>query len=410
MKSREKLTAANIKTLSPPLGKTEKLYYDTEIPGFALRVRASNVAGEPDSRSFIFSYSRPGGTSKSPKMTIGRVGAIDIADARKVAKKLYGRLQNGEDPAREKAETRIKAAETFGALVPRFLSHQRGRLRPGSYIDQERHLLVYAKNDLHPLPIEKIARRNIATLLEAVAEEKGQPTSNRLRTSLSRFFAWSMAHGLVEHNPVIGTIVQREQPRERVLSPDELRILWNNLADNHYGAILKLLLLTGQRANEIAGLRWSEIKDSTIYLPAERTKNKRSHSVPLSPAALAIIEAQPRRVLRDLIFGEADGPFSGWTQCQNRVNAKIEAQGKGLPHWTPHDLRRSFATHSAELGIQPHLIEAVLNHISGHKGGVAGIYNRASYDREKRIALDRWAEWLLAVVEGRQSNIIQQPA
>ena len=138
-----------------------------------------------------------------------------------------------------------------------------------------------------------------------------------------------------------------------------------------------------------------------------------ARAVPLSGPALEIISAQPRRRTaedepRDLIFGYAKGPFSGWSGCKEDLDEQIKETngGKAIPHWTPHDLRRSFATHSAEIGIQPHIIEAVLNHISGHRAGVAGIYNRATYDAEKKAALDRWADHLAAIVEGRQSNVI----
>ncbi len=152
--------------------------------------------------------------------------------------------------------------------------------------------------------------------------------------------------------------------------------------------------------------------DAMILLPAERSKNKRAHLVPLSGPAFEIISAQPKRRTaedepRDLIFGYAKGPFGGWSGRKEALNERIKETngGKVIPHWTPHDPRRSFATHSAEIGIQPHIIEAVLNHISGHRAGVAGIYNRATYDAEKKTALDRWAEHLMAFVEGRGSNV-----
>ena len=261
------------------------------------------------------------------------------------------------------------------------------------------------------MQLERIARRDIATVIAAVADGSGLPTGNRVRTSLSTFFSWAMAQGLIETNPVVGTLKNGERSRERVLTPAELCTIWNNLEDDHYGAIIKLLALSGSRANEIAALRWSEVSldESLITLPGERTKNHRPHAIPLSEPAKSIIEMQPRRLTaaglpRDLIFGIGDGPFSGWSNSKNKLNAKIEQTGTPLSGWQPHDLRRSFATHAAEIGIAPHIIEACLNHV-GSRSGVSGVYNRALYEREKRIALDRWAEWLLAVVEGRQSTI-----
>ena len=218
-----------------------------------------------------------------------------------------------------------------------------------------------------------------------------------------------MGEGLAEHNPVIGVNRAKENVRERVLDAKELRLLWCALPDNDYGAIVKLLILTGQREGEIAGLRRSESREDAILLPGSRTKNHRQHLVPLSAVARAIIDDQLARQLddkRELIFGRSQGPFSGWSKSKKRLEAAIKsANGKAFPHWQLHDLRRSFATHAAGIGIQPHIVESILNHQSGFRSGVAGVYNRATYDAEKRTALDRWAEHLLPIVEGRQSNV-----
>ena len=140
-----------------------------------------------------------------------------------------------------------------------------------------------------------------------------------------------------------------------------------------------------------------------IELPAERTKNGRAHTVPLSEPAQQILDAVPRRLDRDFIFGRtANAPFVGWSKPRYRLDDLIaERTGARLPHWTPHDLRRTVATRMAEIGVAPHIVEAVLNHVSGHKAGVAGIYNRATYAGEKRAALDRWAEHVMALAEGR---------
>jgi integrase len=131
--------------------------------------------------------------------------------------------------------------------------------------------------------------------------------------------------------------------------------------------------------------------------------------VPLSAAATAIIEAQPRRGDRDLIFGERKGPFQGWSKAKTALDKTIAEKagenGRVAP-WRLHDVRRTVATRMADHGVQPHIIEALLNHVSGHKAGVAGVYNRATYEREKRAVLARWADHVIAVVEGRNSNVV----
>ena len=396
-----KLTATTVRTLALPLGKREYTYFDEDVKGFGLRLR------EAGSRSFIFQYKIG---AKHRRMALGTASAATIASVRKTAERLYARVKLGEDPFSDKAEAKAGAAKTFKAAATQYLDHQRERLRPRSYPDLDRHLTKHAKT-LHELQLAKITRRDIAPVIANVAKNSGEVTANRVRTSLSSFFSWAMTQGLVDTNPVIGTARNKEHSRTRVLEPAELGLIWYALGDDHFGAIIKLLALTGQRAGEIAALRWSEIHDDMIVLPADRTKNHRAHVVPISAPAGKIIKAQLRRTNaagepRDLIFGLANGAFSGWSNSKEKLDARIaEATGKTLPHWTPHDLRRTAATGMAELGVQPHVIEAVLNHVSGHKAGVAGIYNRSSYEREKRHALDLWADHLTAIVEGRESNV-----
>jgi integrase len=244
---------------------------------------------------------------------------------------------------------------------------------------------------------------------------------------LSAFFTWAVEETDLDANPVIGIKRNKEKSRSRVLLPAELHVIWNALGDSDYADIVRLLALTGCRAAEIAGLRWSEVHGDVIILPGGRTKNHREHVIPLAPAAHAIIARRQKREDREFLFGRGQQAFSGWSKCKQRLDAKIkEKTGKALPHWTPHDLRRSFATYACGglpehlfatlnardkrlaggLGIGPHIIEATLNHVSGHKSGVAGTYNRSTYASEKRTALERWAEHLAAIVEGRESNVV----
>jgi integrase len=390
------LTAAGVRALRLKDGASEAIAFDADVPGFGVRLRAGG------SKTYVFQYKLG---AKQRRLTLGPVTAFDLGKARAVAKDLYARVRLGGDPAGEKAHAKLKASETFEAVAAHYLRHQQARLRPRSYDQVQRHLNSYAK-PLHRLQLEKITKRDVAACLASVRTNSGIVTGNRARATLSAFFTWAMGEGLAETNPVIGTNRSEERSRERVLDSGELRLIWGALPENNFGAIMKLLMLTGQRAGEIAGLHWSEIHGDTIVLSGERTKNRRPHTIPLSHAARDIIAKQHRRADRDLIFGRATGQYNGWAKSMAALNQHIaEGTQRSLAHWTPHDLRRSFATHAAEIGIQPHIIEAVLNHVSGHKAGVAGTYNRATYEPEKRIALDRWAAHLLATVEGNESNV-----
>jgi integrase len=217
-------------------------------------------------------------------------------------------------------------------------------------------------------------------------------------------FSWAMREGLALSNPVANTNKREEKTRNRVLSEAELRAIWQTLDDmDNYAVIIKLLILTGQRAGEIAGLRWSEIDfhRNLICLPASRTKNNRPHNIPIAPGVRALLQPRECTSGHDPIFTTRGERFRDWSRHKHLLNARItEATGQDLQHWTPHDLRRTSATGMAEIGIQPHIIEAVLNHVSGHKSGIAGIYNRASYEGEKAAALVRWDEYIRSVVEG----------
>jgi integrase len=276
-------------------------------------------------------------------------------------------------------------------------------VRPSSYKRSEQHLLDLWK-PLHTMPLTKVDRRTIAKRLSELVTTNGPATADRARAVLSAFFTWAMREGLVEANPVAATNRPCDgKGRERVLSNAELAKIWYAAGDDPYGTIIKLLILTGQRREEIGGLRWSEIDFATrlIRLPAGRVKNGRPHDVPLSDPAITLLRAVPVMAGRDFVFGSGASGFSGFSIPKRALDVRA-----AISPWVLHDLRRSCATHMAEIGIAPHIVEAVLNHVSGHKAGIAGIYNRAAYEREKRPALDLWAEHVTALVEDRTTNVV----
>jgi integrase len=211
-----------------------------------------------------------------------------------------------------------------------------------------------------------------------------------------------MKKGRAESNPVLLTEQMEEVSRKRFLSDDEIKMVWDSAGDDDYGSIVRLLILTGQRRDEISELRWNEVKLdlNMISLPAERVKNDQEHDIPMSPAVRSIVAA--RRPNDGLVFA----PITSWSRRKLRLDAEItEKLGKPLAPWTLHDLRRTAATGMADIGIQPHIVEAVLNHISGSKAGIAGVYNRSPDFAEKKHALALWADHVVAVVEGRASNV-----
>jgi integrase len=384
-----KLNQRVVDMLELPAGKTEVIHFDDDLP-FGIRIRATGA------RTFVFQYKFG---ARHRRITLGNVAALPFVQARKIAGELYAKVRLGLDPAGEKDEARIRVAETVGAALEFYLPHKRQNMRPRSYVETERHLLRHCK-PLHKLPLVKVDRRAIAARLAAITTNNGPSAANRVRDSLQAFFGWAIAQGWIDNNPVVGTAINKERTRERVLSDSDLAAIWAATESNSaYNNIVRLLMLLGQRRNEIGGLKFSEVFDDKIVLPSTRTKNHREHIVPLSPPAQAILAERQRK--SEFVFGHLPGrPFGGFGKAKQQLDQRIRASGVEIENWALHDMRRTVATRMAEIGIQPHIIEAVLNHV-GHKAGVHGIYNRATYHKEKATATLRWSEYLLGVVEGR---------
>jgi integrase len=219
-----------------------------------------------------------------------------------------------------------------------------------------------------------------------------------------------MGEGLVEANPTIGTNRPADPtPRDRVLSNAEIAAIWTEAGDDDYGKIVRLLLLTGARRQEIGGLRWNELDlDRGLWaLPKERAKNGRALLLPLPQMALDIIATVPERVGRDHLFGErAASGFTHWGLSKSGLDKRLAGK---VAEWKLHDLRRTAATLMADLGVQPHVIEAVLNHYGGFRAGVSGTYNRSPYEREMRAALALWADHVRTIISGGEHKVLTFP-
>ena len=279
-----------------------------------------------------------------------------------------------------------------------YLQVQSKHQRPRTLVANT-HYLKNCLKPLHGLPLASVTRAMVAAELRRIGNERGPASADCARSKLSALFAWAVGEGLRDDNPVIGT--NKAQPdgvtRDRVLTDAEMVAVWN-AADpaTHFGKIVRLLFLTGCRRNEIGKLRASEValEDSLIALPGERTKNALPHDVPLSGPAIAIAESLDLDG-SDYVFGRGKAGFNNWDRAKDQLDAAA-----GVSNWRLHDIRRTVATGMNEIGVQPHIVEAVLNHVSGHKRGVAGIYNRAAYAKEKRAAVDTWASHLQTLLFG----------
>jgi integrase len=392
-----KLTKAVIDRMGPG-----ELIWDKAVIGFGARCQLRDVF-------YVLRYR----LSKRQRMvTIGRHGSPYTVDtARNEAKRMLGLVAQEVDPRAP------PSTDTFIGIANLYLERKRLTIRPSSFNRIERHLRLYSQ-PLHHSPLADINRRMVAQRLAEIETNSGSITRNRVRASLSAMFVWAIKEGLIELNPVTGTGRAAENSRHRTLSPGELSQILKCLPtttryprshshSQEFGEIVRLLVLTGQRREEIGGLRWSEVdlNRKMIVLPPERTKNNQLHELSLSKPAYEIIErrhmmraypmieanvmGQPRPTIvkSEFVFGRR---FNSWSW-----NKKVLDKQFNIPPWTIHDIRRSVATLMAEeLNILPHIIEAILNHISGHKAGVAGIYNRARYQAQMKEALEDWANYV----------------
>jgi integrase len=397
-----KFTVKSTAALELPTGRSDHVFWEDSLPGFGLRLR------EGGSRNWVFQYALG---KKQRRMSLGSATAMPLVKAREIATELYAKVKLGKDPAGEKEQAKAAASETFGHVAEKYLAIRKQEMRPGAYLEIDRHLTKHAK-PFHRFQLTAIDQRAVAARILEIRAESGAVTANRVRSSLSALYAWSMRQGIATQNPVANTGKFEERSRERTLNDTELCAIWKASGDDIYGSIVKLLALTGLRADEVASLKWSEISldNEVISLPGERVKNKRAHDIPIVPAVRAILEAQPRRVnadgsLRDFVFGTGQGGFSGWSKAKKQLDERIAA-GATVAPWRLHDLRRSLATNLQRLGVRLEVTEAILNHVGGSRGGIVGVYQRHDWANEKRAALAAWANRLAEIVEGKsESNV-----
>jgi integrase len=278
-------------------------------------------------------------------------------------------------------------------------------LRPATYRAAKAYLGGTYFKPLHPIAVSDVTLEDVAACLTTIALDRGGATAGQARSYLSRLFAWAMGEGLCSENPVLGTNKPEgsAQQRERVLRNFEIAAIWNAASGaGDYDRIIRLLLLTGCRREEIGGLRWDEVdlEKAIIKLPKERCKNGHAHIVALTAPALEILGQARQEQGTDRIFvfgaGGAAG-FSRWVHGKRGLDSRLT----GVAPWRLHDLRRTMATGMGEeLGVQPHVVEAVLNHFERNA------YNWAGYGNEKRDAWIRWATHVVDIAAGKSPKVV----
>jgi integrase len=356
----------SVLTLTLPDGKKDIIHFDDDRAGFGFRLRAG--ARGKILRSWVVQYRRAG---TSRRLLIGPADLINAKQARARAEQILAKVKLGEDPQTDKAERRSKDQITMRAVVAEYLA-AKDDWRPSTRRDNERYLTGPYFKPLHGMAVDRVEQRDVASRLLAIKREHGAIVAAAARAKLAAFFTWAMQQGLIElnrRNPVAGTPrPKRASERERILDNDELVKIWNVCTDGDHGKVVRLMILTGCRRQEIGGLRWSEM------------------------------------VGRDQLFGQrSEKGFGGWDKLKQSID-----KASGVTNWTLHDLRRTVATRMADIGVQPHVIDLVQNHV-GFRAGVHGKYNRSTYANEIRTALVTWHDHLRTLLEGGERKVLTYP-
>lgn len=400
--SRRKFSNAFLQRLKPPAsGRVE--YFDITFPAFGLRLTETGVA------SWFLFYRSPTdvnaktGQPIQRRLTLGRYPLLGLADARTEARKGLEAVAHGVDPAKkvEKAPT----LTTFGAVAQKYKERHLTKLKPRSAEEGWRPFKNLFLPRWKDRPLADIRRGEVWEVLDELLETKRPHAANRSFAMIRAFFRWSVGRGYLDANPI--ELMERPaEPadRERHLSDDEIRAVWRacDVVGYPFGPFVQMLLVTGQRRSEVSGMRFDEIEGDVWVIPKTRIKNNQPQVVPLTPLALAIIDAVPKVRSSPYVFTTSGRvPIGGFSKAKRELDKAADiSEG-----WRLHDLRRTMTTRMGEIGIDPFEIRRVLNHSMKKDLGVTATYLKYDYATEKRRALQAWADRLSVILDDGETVV-----
>lgn len=367
-------------------------YFDAnpKTPGLNLRVTPTGV------KTWFLVFTAPNG--KRARVTLGRYPQTTLLRARTLAVEARQTLQEGRDPREVRPDA---GASTVASLIAEYIAmHVRPKLRSAKEV--ERRLVRNVMPLIGDMKLGELHRRDIIRVTDEIIKRGSPIEALRVFKDCRAMLRWAVGRGVLDTCPMDGMKPPAEETaRERVLTDSEIATVWNSAALNRpaHRDIFKLCLLTAQRVGEVAGMAVDEVdlQARTWTIPAARSKNKHAHTVPLSDTAFAIV--------KDAMTNKSDRLFhdvgsNSFAKCVQRARW-------GIAHFTTHDLRRTAVTKMAELGVSPIVMASVINHRSVTKAGVTlAVYSQYDYGKEKREALELWAERLSAIVSGAAPKII----
>jgi integrase len=397
------LNVRTVETAKP--GAERREIPDGLLPGLYLVLQPSGA------RSWAVRYRHHG---RPCKHTLGPYPAIDLSSARKLASAALRAVAEGRDPAREKKHARVAKADDIETVTAQFIERHCNRSnRPRTAAETARLLHQHVLPRLRGRPVREITRRDILDLLDRVVDGGAPISANRTLAAVRKLFNWCVARDIIAASPCAGVKPPTpERSRDRVLNDDELVAVRRAAAKigGPFGDLVQLLTLTGQRRDEVAGMRWDELdlEAGLWILPRGRVKNDQGHEVPLSAPALAILQSIPRIAGSPFVLTtNGTAPSSGYSKGKRKLDALLPAD---TPPWRLHDLRRTVANGMARLGINLPVIEKVLNHASGSFAGIVSVYQRHSFADEKREALDAWARHVERLVTAKSARVLRPHA
>ena len=403
----KKLTDRAVKLLKPRDARFE--VWDSSTPGFGVRV---SPAGR---KSFVYLYRFEG---LARRMTLGVYPRVSLASARTRQAKAKELLdEKGRDPGAElvKGKRAHRDSPTVNDLIDEFIEKW-AKPRKRSWKEDERQLKSNVKLFIGRKKARDVTKRDIIQILDAIVDRGAPIAANRTLAVMRKMFRFGITRDLVPHNPCEAVQAPAEEhQRDRVLSAAEIKRIWKKLEGDDLAMTsgirlcLQLVLVTAQRRGELVLAEWSDFDLALGWwtIPEEVAKNKLRHRVPLSPFALKLLKSAKKAA------GDSEMVFpnpSGTGPIRNDAVSKAVRRNEkafGIDHFTPHDLRRTAASHMASMGTSRVTIGKILNHV---EPGVTAVYDRHSYDQEKRKALNAWGRKLESIVTGKKAKVIELKA
>ena len=393
-----KFTDRQIKALKPKKERYE--VWETNGKGFGVRVSSTGR------KSFIFLYKFQG---TSRRITFGNYPEMSLADAHAAHAKSRQLLEQGSDPAtvEQDAKEESRRSPSVKRLVAEYIEKY-AKPRKRSWKEDERILYKDVVPRWGKRKAQDVTRRDIIILLDEIVERGALIQANRTLATIRKMYSFAMGRGILESSPCVAIPApSKENRRDRVLNETEIKTFWNKLSTakmKKYTALaLKLQLITAQRKGEVAGAEWVnfDLKDGWWTIPAEKSKNGLPHRVPLSSFAIETLN-ELKIISGDskwLFPSPRDGQHIAETSVDHAVRAN--AEHFKIDHFTPHDLRRSVASMMTASGVQRLTVSKILNHV---ETGITSVYDRHSYDKEKRKALSSWGLQLETILGLKKSN------